>query len=105
MDVTTAGNPVGWTMRQLRERLPDMLKRAGCEDLASQLDGDMVATKLDEVESIARGLAIKERNNVTHNRGDVVIEAGAIRFGLEFRTLAADGARRFTYWVTWQARR
>jgi hypothetical protein len=93
MDATTAGNPVGWTMRQLREKLPDMLKRAGCEDLASQLDGDMVATKLDEVESIARGLAIKERNNVTHNRGDVVIEAGAIRFGLEFRTLAADGGQ------------
>ena len=67
-----------------------MIKRAGYEDVANRLDSKLVATKLDELESQARGMAIKERNTVTHNRGDEVIEAGAIRFGLEFRELASD---------------
>ena len=90
LDKTTGGNPIGWTLNQLRTRLPEMIKRAGYEDVANRLDSKLVATKLDELESQARGMAIKERNTVTHNRGDEVIEAGAIRFGLEFRSLARD---------------
>jgi hypothetical protein len=90
IDKTTAGNPVGWSIRQLRERLPDMLRRAGYEDLVGQLDGNTVAQKLDEVESSARGMAISQRGTVKHNRGDAIIEAGAIRFGLEYRHLASD---------------
>ena len=35
-------------------------------------------------------MAVGQRNTVTHNRGDVVIEAGFIRFGLEYRRLAYD---------------
>ena len=90
MDLTTAGNPVGWSIRQLRERLPDMLNRAGYEELAGQLDTGLVATKLDEVESMAREMAIRQRENVTHNRGDLVIAAGVIRFGLEYRNVGND---------------
>ena len=90
MDKTTAGNPIGWSIRQLREKLPDMLKKAGYEELVGSIDANLVETKLDEVESTARGIAIKQRNTVTHNRGDKVIEAGAIRFGLEYRKLAND---------------
>ena len=33
----------------------------------------------------------KERNYTRHNRGDPVIEAGNIRFGLEMRTVEPDG--------------
>ena len=90
MDKTTAGNPIGWSVRQLRERLPEMLTRAGYEKLAKGLDAAEVATSLDEVESIARELAVKERNTVTHKRGDLIIEAGAIRFGLEYRHVGGD---------------
>ena len=90
MDKTTAGNPIGWTMRQLRNKLPDMLNRAGYGEVADRIDPGLVATQLDEVESIAREMAIKQRNTVTHNRGDLIIEAGAIRFGLEYRRLASD---------------
>ena len=29
IDKTTAGNPLGWTLKQLRTRLPEMLTKAG----------------------------------------------------------------------------
>jgi hypothetical protein len=90
MDKTTAGNPIGWTLNQFRTRLPEMLTRAGYEELANQLDASLVAKKLDDVEAKAREIAATERRTVTHNRGDEMIEAGNIRFGLEFRELASD---------------
>ena len=93
LDKTTAGNPIGWTMTQLRTRLPEMVRRAGYDELADQLNNHQqaafVATKLSEAEATARDMASKERRTVTHNRGDEVIEAGNIRFGLEFRDLPA----------------
>jgi hypothetical protein len=90
MDKTTAGNPISWTMKQLRTRLPDMLERAGFGEVAHKLDCGMVLQKLDQVEEAARYMALKQRRTVTHNRGDVVIEAGNIKFGLEFRELRND---------------
>jgi hypothetical protein len=90
MDKTTAGNAVGWTLNQLRGRLPEMLKHAGFEDVANRLDCSLVTSKLDQVEEAARYMALKQRRTVTHNRGDPVIEAGNIRFGLEFRELTGD---------------
>ena len=90
MDKTTAGNPISWTLDQLRSHLPAMLDRAGYEQVARQLDCDLVLEKLDEVEEAARYMAIKKRRTVTHNRGDVVIESGNIRFGLEFREINGD---------------
>ena len=91
LDPTATGNPVGWTLKQLRTKLPDMLKRAGYEEVANQLDANLVAEKLNEVESTARQMDAKERNQTRHDRGDPVIEAGNIRFGLEMRTVACDG--------------
>ena len=93
LDKTTAGNPVGWTIGQIRTRLPEMLKRAGYEDLSSRIDADLLATKADELESTAREMATNQRRTVTHNRGEVIIEAGAIRFGLEYRNLPSLGAK------------
>jgi hypothetical protein len=90
MDKTTSGNPVGWTLKQLRTRLPEMLNKAGYEAIAQKLDCALVTTRLDQVEEAARYMAMKQRRTVTHNRGDVVIEAGNIRFGLEFRELRND---------------
>jgi hypothetical protein len=90
LDKTTAGNPVGWALRQLRARLPEMLEHAGYGEVASRLDRDLVASKLDEVEEVARSLARTQRRTVIHQRGDPVIEAGNIRFGLEYRETAND---------------
>jgi hypothetical protein len=91
LDPTVTGNPIGWTIKQLRSKLPVMLKRAGYEDLADQMDGDLVYRKVAEVECAAREMALKGRHTVTHNRGTEVIEAGNIRFGLEMRTVGPDG--------------
>ena len=97
LDKTTAGNPIGWTLTQLRTGLPQMIRRAGYDDLADRLDNyqhaALVATKLNEVEAKARELASGQRRTVTHNRGDEVIEAGNIRFGLEFRELESVNDR------------
>ena len=90
MDKTTAGNPVNWTLKQLRSSLPAMLQQAGYAQIAEKLDCNMVLQKLDQVEEAARYMALKQRRTVTHNRGDVIIEAGNIRFGLEFRELRND---------------
>ena len=67
-----------------------MLERAGYDEVASSLDRDLVAAKLDEVDATAREMALTQRRYVIHNRGDEVIEAGNIRFGLEFRETAND---------------
>ena len=68
-----------------------MLERAGYESVAKGLDAKLVAQKVDEVETAAREMAVKEHNTVTHNRGTDIFEAGAVRFGLEMRDLGFDG--------------
>ena len=97
MDKATAGNTVGWTLKQLRTSLQPMIRRAGYDEVANQLDDKeraaLVATKLDEVESIAREKAVVDRRTVTHKRGDEIIEAGNIKFGLEYRDLPAINDR------------
>ena len=90
LDKTTAGNPVGWALKQLRTRLPQMLEHAGYADVANRLDAGLVSSKLDQVEEAARSMALKPRRTVIHQRGDPVIEAGNNRFGLEFRETAND---------------
>jgi len=105
IDKVTAGNPVGWSLEQLRARLPAMVRRGGYDALADSLEDDVKAgdypDKLAEVEAAARDAAIKWRRTVTHNGskelaeipGSEVIEAGNIRFGLEFRDVRQLGAR------------
>ena len=53
LDPTVAGNPIGWTMAQLRSRLPAMLARAGYEALALQIDPSLLVQRLAEVETQA----------------------------------------------------
>ena len=92
LDPTVTGNPLRWTMTQLRWKLPAMLERAGYEPIARQIDLLQLRSTLDEVEAKASDMAIKKRRTVTHNRGTDIIEAGNIRFGLELRNLGGrDG--------------
>lgn len=90
LDKTTEGDPLDWTLRQLNERLPEMVRRAGYDDLAAGIDMDGLRGTLDETVATAKRMAVDGRRTVTHNRGDEVIEAGPVRFGLEFRELAND---------------
>ena len=91
LDPTTTGNPLRWTMNQLRSKLPAMLARAGYQDIALQIDPSLLVEKLPEVETKAGEMALRERRTVRHNRGTEVIEAGNIRFGLELRAVGQDG--------------
>ncbi len=96
MDKTTAGNPLGWTMSQLRNNLPAMFERSGYDDLAGKLKAKPIAKKtLDDVEAQARKMSREGRRTVAHKferqlEGDLY-EAGNISFGLEFRELDIPG--------------
>jgi hypothetical protein len=90
MDKTTAGNPLGWTLDNIRNNLPAMVRRAGYEDLADSLQSAPVTeAKLDELESTSRTMSLAERRTVLHTMREMLpgdmIEAGNIRFGLEYR--------------------
>jgi hypothetical protein len=87
MDPITDGNPIGWTIKTLRTKMPKMLERAGYPVLAAKADMAEVGRVLPEVEACARKLYVSERNTVKHNRGTDIFEAGNIRFGLEMRRL------------------
>ncbi|MDA0769018.1 MAG: hypothetical protein O2821_02200 [Chloroflexi bacterium] len=91
LDSTVTGNSVGWTFKQIRNKLPEMIRRAGYDALADSVDYAAVASKVDDVETAVRDLTKSGRRNVRHNRGTEVIEAGNIRFGLEMRTVGEDG--------------
>ena len=88
IDKTTAGHPVGWSVKQFRTNMPAMLRHAGAEELAKEINVAELNKTLDEVEETARQMAVDDRSTVTHNKGDVIIDSGAIRFGLEFRELS-----------------
>ena len=92
MDPIADGNPIGWTIRTLEKKLPDMLERAGYPEIAAKVDLEEVVLLLPELESCARDLFASKRNTVKHNRGTDIFEAGNIRFGLEMRRLpVGDG--------------
>jgi hypothetical protein len=85
MDPIADGNPIGWTVRTLEKKLPQMLERAGYPALGEAADMQAVARVLPQVEACARDLFASKRNTVKHNRGTHIFEAGSIRFGLEMR--------------------
>ncbi len=92
MDHTTDGNPIGWSIKTIRDMLPAMLTEAGYEDIAGKVDSKAVNAALSDVETTARESYMTNRNTVKHNRGTDIFEAGNIRFGLEMRRQASgDG--------------
>ena len=92
MDPTTDGNPIGWAIKTMKTKLPDMLHRAGYPEIAEQVDLEELADMLPELEATARELFVAKRNTVKHNRGTDIFDAGNIRFGLEMRRLpVGDG--------------
>ena len=92
MDKTTAGNPLGWTIGNLRHNLPDMVRRAGYGNLADSLETRPVDTaKLDEAEATAREMSLNGRRTVHHLMPEMLdgdkITVGNLKFGLEYRHL------------------
>ena len=94
LDKTTAGNPLSWTLDNIRNNLPAMVRRAGYEELAQDLDANPVPeATLDELDTTARRIALEDRRTVLHTMREMedgdMFEAGNIRFGLEFRHIPA----------------
>ena len=54
MDPITDGNPIGWTIRILDQKLPKMLERAGYKQVAEATDLATMRRVLPEVETCAR---------------------------------------------------
>jgi hypothetical protein len=90
LDKTTAGDSLDWTLQQIRDRLPDMIDRAGYPELAEATKGTDLSAAIADLEAQSRALAVSGRRTVMHDRGDVILEAGPVRFGVEFRELAND---------------
>lgn len=90
LDKTTEGDSLDWALGQIRERLPNMIRRAGYEALANEIEEADLIDIIDQLEFGAVKLAREGRSTVIHNRGDIIVEAGAIRFGLEFREMTND---------------
>ena len=92
MDPTVDGNPIFWSVKQIRQNLPAMVEMAGYPEIAASIDMTAVKAALSEVEATAREVYATGRNTVKHNRGHDIFEAGNIRFGLELRKQAGgDG--------------
>jgi hypothetical protein len=92
MDPIADGNPIGWTIKTLANKLPKMLERAGYPQIAAQANMAAVRDVLPAVEACARQVFLAKRNTVKHNRGTHLFEAGNIRFGLEMRRqVSGDG--------------
>ena len=92
LDKTTAGNPLGWTIGNLRNNLPSMVRRAGYDTLADSLEASPVDTaKLDEAEATAREMSRQGRRTVHHLMPEMLdgdkITVGNLKFGLEYRHL------------------
>ena len=85
MDPTLDGNPVGWSVKQIRTTLKAMVGEAGYPQIADEIDTSAVEAALAEVDATAREKFATGRNTVKHNRGTDMFEAGNIRFGLEMR--------------------
>ena len=92
LDKTTAGNPLGWTMDNIRHKLPAMIRRSGYEELASAVEASPISSAtMDDAESKGRDLSRSGRRTVHHMMPEMVdgdkIEVGNLKFGLEYRHL------------------
>ena len=85
IDQTTEGDPLDWSVWLLTSRLSELIARAGFEQVADEIDMSALEPTLAEMESAARKIVREQRVTVIHNRGDVIVEAGPIRFGVENR--------------------
>lgn len=92
LDKVTCGTPFAWTMHNLRNNLPAMIKRAGYASVAAAVEANPVpASLLDEIEAKGRELAVSERRTVTHKFERMLdkdwYRVGNICIGLEYRIL------------------
>ncbi len=52
MDPTVDGNPIGWSVKQIKNKLPDMLQTAGYEDIAGKINSKDVEQIMGDVDLV-----------------------------------------------------
>jgi hypothetical protein len=85
IDKITDGDPVEWMIGQLENRFKGLAVRAGYPEIANTIDIQLLGPMISTVGITVRQIAINERSTVKHNRGDLVLDAGPVRFGVEDR--------------------
>ena len=60
LDPLTHGDTISWVMGQFRERLPQLVARAGYETLSAAIDQGAVAAALPEIERRWRALPVTD---------------------------------------------
>jgi len=90
LDKTTEGDSLDWVLAQLKSRFPEMLERAGYEDFAKHVSSTDMSEDIEELSKKSYQMSQEGRRTVIHDRGDVILEAGSIKFGVEYRHLSAD---------------
>ena len=73
IDPIADGNPIGWSVKQLKTRLPEMIETAGFKDLAGKFDKKSVLKAMPEVEKLARDKFKNSIQLVKHKRGDFIL--------------------------------
>ena len=90
LDSTTEGDSLDWVLKKFCIRLPEMIERAGYQELSEYAQITDMSDVIDQVSAAAKQLALSGRRTVVHDRGDVIVEAGPVRFGIEYRHLSND---------------
>ena len=90
LDSTTEGASLDWVLNKFYRRLPEMIERAGYQELSEYAQSTDMSGVIDQVSEAAKHLSVSGRRTVMHDRGDVIVEAGPVRFGVEYRYLSND---------------
>ncbi len=90
IDVTTAGDPLEWSITQLRTRLSQMIRRAGCKEFEAMAKSADLDEDIENLVSQSRKMSVRDRRTVLHDRGEVIVDVGSVKIGIEYRKLAND---------------
>ena len=87
MDPTADGNPIGWTIKTMKSKLPDMLERAGYPEIAKELDLEELMDTLPELEATARELFVSKRTLSSTTAAQIFSKL--VTFGSDLRCAAS----------------
>ena len=90
LDPITEGDSMDWVLNKFSNRLPEMIERAGYQDLSEYAQSTDMSDVIRELSPTAKQVSVSGRKTVLHDRGDVIVDAGPIRFGIEYRHLSND---------------
>ena len=67
LDVTTEGDSLDWVLNKFSERLPEMIERAGYQELSEDARSMDMSGSIDELSAAAKSLSVSGRKKVMHD--------------------------------------